>query len=130
MKSYTLLKGLCDSVQFLLNTVIIVTSFIRGQHHVFVIAIGTGECAILVLQTLQPGVRHRCYCLLIYNYSVILLCFVLNCHRTFLFSPITNLFLCFIFEHNILAADKVIHNLQYFIPTNKYRNKVYVIKPS
>ena len=36
----------------------------------------------------------------------------------------------FYFEHNILAADKVIHNLQYFIPTNKYRNKVYVIKPS
>ena len=42
-QSYTLLEGLCEIVQFLLNTVIIVTSFVWGQHCVFVIAIVMGE---------------------------------------------------------------------------------------
>ena len=42
--SYTSLIGLCEIVQFLLNTVIIVNYFVRGQHRVFVIAIVTCEC--------------------------------------------------------------------------------------
>ena len=50
---------LCDIIQFVINTVIIVTSFVWGHHHVFVIAIIMGECAILILQTLRFGVCHR-----------------------------------------------------------------------
>ena len=34
---------------------------------------------------------------------------------SFLFSQIPNMFICFIFEHNIFAADKAIHNFQFFI---------------
>ena len=49
---------------------------------------------------------------------------------SFCFSQISNLFMCFIFEHNIFAADKEIHNLQFLIANNKYSNQVYVIKPS
>ena len=35
-----------------------------------------------------------------------------------------------IFEHNIFAADKAIHTLQFLIINNKYSNQDYVIKPS
>ena len=52
LQSYTSLKCLCEIVQFLLNTVIIVTSLVQNQHRVLVIAIVTGECAILIIQTL------------------------------------------------------------------------------
>ena len=48
---------------------------------------------------------------------------------SFHFSQISNLFICSIFEHNIFAADKAIHNLQFLITKNKYSNQVYVIKP-
>ena len=48
----------------------------------------------------------------------------------FCFSQILNLFICFIFEHNIFAADKEIHNFQYLITSTKYSNQVYVINPS
>ena len=47
--SYTLLKGLCDILLFLLNKVIIVACFIHDQHHFFVNAIFTGECAISII---------------------------------------------------------------------------------
>ena len=50
---------LCEIVQFLLNTVIIMTSFVRGQNCVFVIAIVTCECTLLTLQKLWFGVCHR-----------------------------------------------------------------------
>ena len=52
--------GLCDIVQFLLNTVINVTSFVQGMHRVFVINIVTCKCAISILQILLFGVSHRC----------------------------------------------------------------------
>ena len=130
LHSYTLLKGLCDIAQFLLNTFIIVTSFVRGNHRVFIINIVTGECAILILQKLWFGVCNCYYFILIYNDSVILFCFILNCHGTFPFSQILNLFICFIFKHKTFAADKEIHNLQFLITNNKYSNKVYFIKPS
>ena len=54
--SYTLLKVLCEIGQFLINIVIIVTSFVSGQHRVFVIAIVTCECAISILQKIRFGV--------------------------------------------------------------------------
>ena len=41
---------LCQIFQFLLNTVIIMTSFVWGQHNVFVIAIVTCESAISILK--------------------------------------------------------------------------------
>ena len=123
-----MLKGLFEIVKFLLNIVIIVTSFVRDQHHIFVIAIITGECAILILQKLRFGVSHYFYYLLIYDDSVILLCFILNYHRTFLSSQILKLFICGIFEHNFISADKAIHNLQFLITKNKYINQVSVIK--
>ena len=50
LQSYTSLKCLCEIFLFLLNTVIIVTYFILGQNHVFVISIVTGECAMLIIQ--------------------------------------------------------------------------------
>ena len=40
------------------------------------------------------------------------------------------MFICFIFEHNIIAEDKSIHNLQFLITNIKYSNQFYVIKPS
>ena len=74
----TVLRFLWDCSVFVLNTVIIVTYFVRGQHFVLVIAIVTGECAILILQKLRFVAFHCCYCLLIYDDYVILLCFILN----------------------------------------------------
>ena len=65
-------QGLCEIVQFLLNTVIIVNYFVRRQHCVFVISIVKYECALLILRKLRFSVCHRCYCILIYNDSVIL----------------------------------------------------------
>ena len=101
-----MLKGFCEIVHFSLNAVIIVTYFVQSRHRVFMIAIVEGKCAILMQQTLQFNVCHRFYCLLIYDDSVILSCFILNCHRTFLFSQILNLFICSIFEHNFLQMTK------------------------
>ena len=106
------------------------TSFVRGQHFVFVISIFTGECAILILQKLRFGVCHSCNCLVIYDDYVIVLCFFLNCHRTYIFSQIPNLFICGILKHNFFAADKATHWLQFLIINNKYRIKVFVIKAS
>ena len=53
LQSYTLSKCLCDIVQFLINSVFIMTSFVQGHHRFFVIVIVTGECAILILQKLR-----------------------------------------------------------------------------
>ena len=69
---------MCDIVQFLLNTVIIVSYFVPVQNHVFMNAIITGQYAIFIPWKLRFGVCHRCYCLLIYDDYVILLCFYLK----------------------------------------------------
>ena len=52
--------------------------FVQGQYCVFMIAIVTGECAIMMLQKLQFGVCYLCYCILIYDDVIILLFFFLN----------------------------------------------------
>ena len=96
---------------------------------VFVITIIRGEFAILIPPNLWFGVCHRCYFLLIYNDSVIISCFILNCHITYLFSQISNLFICGIFEQTSFAADKSIHNLWFSIINNKYSKQVSVITP-
>ena len=108
----------------------IVTSFVWGHHRVFVISIVTGECAISILQKSLFGVCHRFYCLLIYYDYMIVICIIINGHRTFIFSQILNLFICSLFEHIFFAADNAIHNLQFLITKNTYSNQVYVIKPS
>ena len=77
-QSYNLLEGLCENVHFLLNTIIIVISFVLGQHRIFMVYVATGECIILILRKLQFGVFHCCYCLLIYDDYNILSCFILN----------------------------------------------------
>ena len=125
-----MLKGLCEIVQFLLNAVIIVTSFVPVQHCVFVISIFMCECAVLIIQKLLFGVCHCCYCLLIYDYSIIVLCFIISSHRMFLFFQILNLFICDIFEPNCFASDNAIHKLQLLIINTKYSNQVLVIKHS
>ena len=56
LQSYTLLTGLCEIVQFLLNTVITVNFFVLGQHRIFVISLVTCKSAILILQQLRFGV--------------------------------------------------------------------------
>ena len=61
------------SFNFLLNTVIIVTSFVWGKNCVFLISIVMGKCATLILQKLRFGVCHCCSCILIYNDYIILL---------------------------------------------------------
>ena len=58
------------------------------------------------------------------------LCFILNCHGTFLFSQILNLFICSIFENDFFSADKSIHCLLFSIINNKCKNQVTVIKQS
>ena len=50
---------LCEIFQFLLNTVIILNSYVRGQNHVLVIATVMGECAILIPKKLRFGVCRR-----------------------------------------------------------------------
>ena len=119
LKYHTLLKHLCEIFFLILSTVIIVTYFVRGHHCVFVTAVVTGEWYIFILQTLRFCVYYFCYCILVYDDSVILLCFILNCHSTFIFLQISNIFICGIFEHNFFAADKAIHNLQFWITSNK-----------
>ena len=76
------------------------------QNCVYKTLIVMGKCAILILQKLGLGVCHCCYCPLIYNDSVTLSSFILNCHRTFFLSQILNLFICGIFEHNFLQKTK------------------------
>ena len=49
-----------------------------GQYCVLVIAIITGERGILILQKIRFGVCHCWYCILVYDDSIILLCFILN----------------------------------------------------
>ena len=73
----TVLRFVWDCL-VLLNTVIIVNSFVWGQHRVFIILVVTCERAILILQKLLFGVCHWCYCLLIYDNCVILFYFILN----------------------------------------------------
>ena len=121
---------MCENFQILINTVIIVTSFVWFQPCLFVIATVIGDCTILILRKLWFGVCHCCCCLLIYDCFVILLCFILNFHRTFLSSQVLNLFIFGIFEHNLFASDKAIHNLQFWIINNKFIKQVSVIRPS
>ena len=52
-----------------------------------------------------------CYCNLIYNRNVILLCLICNHHITLLFPQILNKFLCEFFQTLFFASDKQIHNL-------------------
>ena len=110
-----MLKGLCEIVHFLLNTVITATSFILGQHHVFVIAIFTGECARLI-----PKKYGLVYVIaaIVYWPTMILLFYYAS------LKTVTELFFsqkywvlsnCGISEHNFFAADKAIHNLQFLI---------------
>ena len=73
-----LFKGLCEIIPFLLDAVIVVTYFVRGHHCIFVVVIVTVRCALLILNKLWIVVCHWLCCLLIYNYSIILSCFVLN----------------------------------------------------
>ena len=63
--------GLRNTVFFVFNTVIIVISFVRGQNCIFVIDIVTCECALFILIKVWLRVFHHCYCLLIYDKSVI-----------------------------------------------------------
>ena len=63
---------------FYIYTFIIVTYFVRGQHCVFVISIVMCECAILIPRKLRLRVCHCWYCLLIYDDSFIILCFILK----------------------------------------------------
>ena len=126
------------------------TSFVRGSNGVLSIVIVTCECAILIIRKLQLRVYHHCYCLLIYDDTVILLCFFLNwsmvqwrngwwlnCEMAKLRYRLVVLFLTniedvhfLIFKHNIFAADKEIHNFHYLVTNNNYSDQVYVIKPS
>ena len=125
-----MLNCLCDIVQFLLNTVIVVTSFVPVQHSVFGIAIVRGECTILILQKLLFCVFHCWYCPLVYDDSVIVLCIILKSHGHLFFSQIPNMLICGIFEPNCFVAEKATHNLQFLIINNRYRNQVFVIKQS
>ena len=68
------------------------------------------------------------YCPLTYDNFVIWLCFILSCHGNLLFSQRMNLCICGIFERNLFAANKEIHNLRFLIINNKCRNQVPVIK--
>ena len=124
-----MLKGFCEIIHVSLNAVIIVTYFVQSRHSVYVIFIFTGKCAILILQKLWFGVCHRCCCLLIYDDSVILSCFILICHRTFLFSKIFNLFIYGIFSI-MFCIRQSNPKPSIFRSNNKYSNQVYVIKPS
>ena len=51
------------------------------------------------------------YCTLIYNEYVVLLCLVMNNHKTLPISQILNQFLCLYFVTQRFAADKYIYNL-------------------
>ena len=62
-------------------------------------------------------------------YKSYIYCFILNCHRTLLFSQILILFICAIFEPKNLAADKEIRYLRVLIIKN-CRDQVSVTKPS
>ena len=76
------------------------------------------------------GVCHCCYCQLIYDDSVIILCIIINSHRTVLFSQIPIFFIRGIVEPNCFAVDKEIHNLQFLIINNNYSNQVSIIRRS
>ena len=67
-------RFLCDHL-FLLNTVIIMTSFVQVQHGEFVISIITGKCAILIVLKL----RFHCLCEIVQfllSTVIIVTCFV------------------------------------------------------
>ena len=97
---------------------------------------------IYATKKLRFDVCNHCYCLLIYDDYVILICFILNWTMLqwwnggwwnkeydwlcFL-SQISNLFILFISEHNSFAADKETHTLQFLITNNKYSNQAYLI---
>ena len=64
------------------------------------------------------------WCPVTYNKYVIFIVCILNCHGTLLISKMLHLFICGIFEYNLFAADKEIHNVRFFIITNKFRHQV------
>ena len=49
----------CETVKFLLSTVIVVTPFVRGHHFIFNVAIVTCKCDISILRKLGFVVCHR-----------------------------------------------------------------------
>ena len=59
-----------------------------------------------------------------------LLCFILNCHGTFLFSQIPNLFFCGISEQFFFAAVKEIHKLWFWSTTTSADTIFLIPKPS
>ena len=64
------------------------TSFVRVQHRVFVIAIATGECAMLILQKLRfKGLCEIIHFLL--NTVIIVTYFVHGHHRVFVIVIVT-----------------------------------------
>ena len=50
--------------------------------------------------------------------------FILHCHGALLFSQISNLFVCGIFNHNFFVAVKKIHNLWLLNNNNKCSNQI------
>ena len=54
---------------------------------------------------------------------------ILNLHRTLLFSKISNLLFCGIYEHKLFTAVKVIHKL-WFLSTTSVETKFLLPKPS
>ena len=54
-----------------------------------------------------------------------LLCSILNCHGTLIFSQISNLFFCGIFKHNVFAAVREFHKLS-LVNNNNCRNQSLV----
>ena len=56
-------------------------------------------------------------------------CFISKCHGTLLFSQISNMFICAIFEHIFFSDDKEIYYIRFSIINKRYRNQVPVVKP-
>ena len=97
-QSYTLLEYLCGIVHFLLNTFIIVTSFVWGQHRVFMTAIFTGEWDILILQKIRLlGLCEIVHFLL--NTVIIMNYFVQIPHCVFVIAIVTGECAVLILQH-------------------------------
>ena len=98
------------------------SNFCDHCNHGWVRYIDTTKITVWCMSSLQLSIDIQWF--------VILLCFHLNFHIPYFFSQISNLFICDIFEQNLFASDKAIHNLRFLIINNKYSNRVSVIKPS
>ena len=89
LQSYTLLKYLCAIVQFLLNTLIIVTIYFSVQRPFFVIAIIMSEFDNLILRKLRYS-RFVRDCSVFTQYSYYPDYFVYGQHHVFVISIIKN----------------------------------------